>query len=258
MLEGESLKQVLRNLQSGRHPSSLTNLRRTLANPTYAGLRAHRGEIIGPATWPAIITETQHHQVVELFRRRSYARGFVSPPGPEPRYLLTGIAVCQCGKPLRPRRRPKRDATYECPDGHVIRVMRRLDRLVEEKVFERLSHVDPNQFENEDPRVAEAMREIAEIEATLEEWIVAAAAGDVTPNAFSKIEQGLKKRIDRLRPITLGTPRMHKLPPGVLEGNWPGLSVRERREIVRGLFRVTVNPTGKRWATKFDTDIEPI
>lgn len=264
LLDGESMRQILRWLTEteGKTPSSLTNLRRVLTNPVYAGLRVHLGKIIGPATWPPLITETQHHQVVALLKRQATAHGYVSTPGPEPKYLLSGIAVCgKCKKPLRARHRPRRSATYECPDGHVVRVMKHLDKSVEKKLFERASQIDPEQF-GDDPgeQAIQAMQEIGEIEELYEGWKQAAIAGEVTPAAFAKIEKGFIERLNRLRPKTLGKPPSQRLPPGVLAKNWPILSMRERRDIVRVNFTIEVMPTagvGQK-SCPADAVIEPI
>ena len=45
------------------HPSEVRTL---LRNPRHAGLRVHRGEVVGKGTWPAIIDEDTHRAVVAI------------------------------------------------------------------------------------------------------------------------------------------------------------------------------------------------
>jgi site-specific DNA recombinase len=70
----------------------VTSLRTVLAGARIAGLRVHRGEIVGPAVWPAIIDRATHERLRALLadpRRRQKGR-------PAAR-LLTGL-LC-CGRP---------------------------------------------------------------------------------------------------------------------------------------------------------------
>jgi site-specific DNA recombinase len=61
-----------------------------------AGLREHKGEIIGPAVWDGIITVEQRNQVLARFAARQ-ASGRRAPR----RYLLSGLLRCgRCGTPL--------------------------------------------------------------------------------------------------------------------------------------------------------------
>lgn len=248
ILSGESLRSTLLWLTEtpGYTPSSLTNLRRAVCNPAYAGLRVHQGEVTGRGTWTPLITEAQHHQLVEFFRRMKIARGHGSPPGPEPKHLLSGIAICgKCKKPLRHKLLKGRSPGYACNDGHCHRVAEAMDRMVEKELFHRLSHVDPKEFENDDPGVVEALQEIEDIEKNLEKWFKSAEAEEVTPAAYGKMEKIYLERIERLRPKTLGKRRPHQLPVDKLAANWPKLSMREKREIVKRFYRITVNPVGK-------------
>jgi DNA invertase Pin-like site-specific DNA recombinase len=66
-------------------------VRNLLKSPRIAGLREHQGQVIGKATWPAIITEEEHERIVALVtdparRTNRTARS----------YLLSGL--CRCGK----------------------------------------------------------------------------------------------------------------------------------------------------------------
>jgi site-specific DNA recombinase len=101
-LAGESMGSLTRWIQD-QDISTVTGavwrtstVRTILINPRIAGLRAHNGEIVGPAMWPAIITEAQHHQLVAAITRKTTSGRRV------PRsYLLSGMLRCgNCGGKL--------------------------------------------------------------------------------------------------------------------------------------------------------------
>jgi hypothetical protein len=121
-----------------------------------------------------------------------------------------------------------------------------MEREVEKAVFKRASVVDPADFQGDDPAAAEALAEIVDIEEKLEQWIEAAQKGEVTPAAFAKIEKGLRDRIAALKPRTAGKPRMTPLDIRRLEQNWPKLTMRQKRTIIKAFFRITVVPAPKR------------
>lgn len=74
-------------------------LRSMLRSPRLAGLREHRGEIVGGAVWPAIVEREKHERLRTIMSRRR-------APEREGRYLLTGMLRCaKCGNRLYVRRR---------------------------------------------------------------------------------------------------------------------------------------------------------
>lgn len=69
-----------------------TSLRRALLAPRTAGLRQHRGQILGPAKWPAILTTEQHERLLAHFARPDRKR-----LGRPRTYLYSGFL--RCGRP---------------------------------------------------------------------------------------------------------------------------------------------------------------
>jgi site-specific DNA recombinase len=88
-------------------------LRNLLKSPRIAGLREHRGEVVGPGAWPGIITEAQHHQITT--KLNDPTRRTVRTPR---RYVLSGLVRCSLceakmvSAPDSGRRR------YGCRSGH--------------------------------------------------------------------------------------------------------------------------------------------
>jgi len=104
LLAGDGPYAVLRDWQArgivtpAGNVWSSTSLRRALLAPRTAGLREYRGEVLGPAAWPAILDQTTRKRLVELFARDDRKR-----QGRPRTYLLSGLATCGrdgCGRPL--------------------------------------------------------------------------------------------------------------------------------------------------------------
>jgi site-specific DNA recombinase len=145
-LAGESTISLTRWLQAEGIKSvygmdwRTSTLRTMLANPRYAGLRTHRGQVIGPATWDGLIDEETHRKVVAKMAEKA-ASGRRTPQ----RYLLSGLLTCgKCGNRLYSSAR-KTTRRYVCssnPDhrgcGRLTVVADPLERLVADAVPYRL------------------------------------------------------------------------------------------------------------------------
>lgn len=79
-----------------------------LTSERIAGLRVHQGEVVGEATWPAILPRETWERLLALARARRRSAG--RPPT----RLLSGIARCgRCGEPMR-LNGGKRNHVYAC------------------------------------------------------------------------------------------------------------------------------------------------
>lgn len=104
VLAGRSLRSIAKDLNAkgtlgatGK-PWSLNQLSRVLASRRIAGLREHKGELVGPAAWPAIVSPETHERLRALLTGPHRRRDPVVRS-----YLFTGIAVCgrpECGAKL--------------------------------------------------------------------------------------------------------------------------------------------------------------
>lgn len=117
-LAGESSASLARWLVQSGVPTAqgatwqTSTVRQILVSPRIAGLRSHRGIVIGEAQWPAIVTPEQHRQLVAAFARKT-PNGKRTPR----RYLLSGMLRCgKCGNKLfsSARRDSRR---YVCMSG---------------------------------------------------------------------------------------------------------------------------------------------
>lgn len=247
-LKGQSQRALLKWLEEtdGWAPKSTTGLQKALCNPALAGLKVHHGEVVRKGTWKPIITEDQHRRVVARVKGLKRAYGHASWPGPEPKHLLSGIAVCGhegCGLPLRYKTFRNRSPAYVCPAGHCCRTAVAMDLEVEDELFEKLPKINPARYRSDDPAADRAQAQIDEIKEELDGWIAAAGRREVTREAFVKIEKDLRNRMAMLQPET-----NERLVEGgridfeTLQKRWPRLSIRQRRDIVRALLTITVMP----------------
>ena len=89
-----------------------TSVRTMLASARIAGLRAHRGEVVGPAVWEAIITPADRDRVLARMEQLKTS-GRRSPR----RYLLSGMLRCgKCDHRLYSSAR-KESRRYVCKNG---------------------------------------------------------------------------------------------------------------------------------------------
>jgi site-specific DNA recombinase len=74
VLQGETLGTVIRDLNSPKRgiPSpkgkrwATSPLRKIVTSPAIAGLRAHRGEVVGPGRWPALSSRAEHERLLAI------------------------------------------------------------------------------------------------------------------------------------------------------------------------------------------------
>lgn len=236
LLSGATWYSVLAHLRAtdGYTPKSQTMMKRALLNPALAGLRVHLGEVVRKATWEPIITPDQHHHLVAHSKALSatYSRERHGT-----KYLLTGIATCGvCDDGLRYHlKRGRVTPVYRCHRGHVSIPVPVADEAVRRKVIERLSEVNPSDYESADVDDAAILAEIDGLERELDE----AQAGLPVPltgrslQMFAQFEQQQEDRIEALRAKLVAPPQLELDPD-----EWPSLAVDERRRIVRALFTV--------------------
>ncbi len=98
VIQGASLRGLALELREAEAPSvqgqpwTAANLRRVLLRPRNSAIKVYRGEEIGRAPWPAIVSEDVFRAVVRALTAPERKMG----PGSAPKYLGTG--VYRCGK----------------------------------------------------------------------------------------------------------------------------------------------------------------
>ena len=231
-----------------------TELRRLLCNPRHAALRVHRGEVVGPGSWPAIIDEDTHRAVVAV----------LSDPARQPKgrprvYLLSGVARCGgCGGKVYGRREA-RGTLYACPQGNDLgRRTGPVDEFVTAVIVARLGRPDAAELftpADHAPRLAELRAEETMMTARLDALAEAFAAGDIDRRQLVAGTKRLRTRLDQIRgelPGLVSTPALAPLMGAQdVAVAWEELSTDAQREVIATLVQVTVHPPG-RGARVFD------
>lgn len=104
LLSGDTLRSIVGDLNQRGLTSSQGNswsmqaLRGMLRSGRIAGLKEHKRQVVGPASWAAIVDKETHQQLRALLDSKG------RHPGQGPRkYYLTGLVYCDCNedKPIR-------------------------------------------------------------------------------------------------------------------------------------------------------------
>jgi site-specific DNA recombinase len=229
-----------------------TSIRRMVASPRIAGLRAHRGVVVGPAIWPGIITMEQHVAITSLFSDRS-RRGARAPR----RYLLTGgVARCaRCDAAMVARPNERGDRRYACAKDfggcdRTFHIAEPLENFVRDAVFFALDGPTLSRMRAE--AVADdgdgLAAELSAVEARRAEAVAAFGSGALSLRSFQAADRDLEDRADRLRDRLAARSRnalASSLPPNAeaLAEWWEGADLDRRRQLVGLLVeRVEIGP----------------
>jgi DNA invertase Pin-like site-specific DNA recombinase len=235
--------------RGGTHGWDLSQVRRMLINPGYAGQRVHRGKILDgvKAQGDELITPADHLALVAKLAdpaRRTQRDSAV-------RHLLSGIARCGlCGAAMRAL--PNRgDLSYTCPACfRVSRRVRQVDAMVVVAVVDRLADPDLAQLLTaaRGSGVAVALAKVRELRNRLDAFYDKASDGSLSPEALSRIEARLlpqiavAERAAAVRPVP--TCVSEAAGPDA-ERRWDAMSLTQRREIIRALVEIRILPTGR-------------
>jgi DNA invertase Pin-like site-specific DNA recombinase len=252
-LEGESLRAISRWLYEERvptvtwHPPLVVKpwprqvIRDMLINPRVAGLRVHRGKIVGKATWPPLIPEGTFRQLEAVLNDSS--RATTVPTGRV--HLLTGLARCHyCDRPITTRSTSSRKRgklqNYHCAHCKWYRRIESLDLYVEAVMVRVLEDYrdEPEPVNPEVVRTVQALRD--RIQATREEF---ENDDTMTPQQLREILRNMQKRLQQ-EETKLIPSRRHLIVAdvaGPAAGRaWGGLSIDRKRAMINALVEVRV------------------
>ena len=262
LLSGESLRSVTTSLNAEGVPSPTgkpwgKNMVRALVlRERNAGLRVHRGEIVGEGAWEAIIDRGRWEQLRAVLsdpRRRTST-------GTAAAHLLSGIARCGvCGATLRVAQN-RGVPSYRCSaDGCVIRRKADLEHLIVGLVTARLARPDAaGLFAPEDTAERALASDDAErLRGRLDHAADQYAEGSIDGRQLERITA-------KLRPLLADAERRARVvdPAPLLDGlagagdvaaAWENLPLSRRRAVVDTLMAITLNRT-RQGARTFDHD----
>lgn len=251
VLAGDSLRAIATDWNTRKVRTSsggqwtIVSLRTMLAGPRLAGLRVHRGEVVGDATWPAILTRAEHDELRAVLGNPRVRRA-----GRPPTSLLGGLIRCAaCGAPMHHSIRPGGTRRYICAKapgkvgcGRVAIQAERTEAIIVEAV---LRHFDTPELKRvqSQPRNAPAY-EIPELESRLHELADAFGACEITRAEWMRAREPLQKRLDAARSAADHAAGIAILEPhrgGSLRDDWPNYTADRRRAILNAtLDRVVI------------------
>lgn len=257
ILAGASLSSVVRTANASglltpfkRESWARNSFRAVLLRPRVAGLRDHRGKIIGKAAWEPIVSEDQWRAAVKILTDPART----SSPGNQVRWFGSGLFRCGvCGGTLLVSTSgARRSAAYRCraaSGGHVTRTAEPLNDFVSDLIVVRLAQ--PDAVELLKPKTPEvdldALRSEAtaarEQQRTISELL---GQGKMTGAQFAIADRHAQHRLALAEAAVT-----EALIPSALEGLagnpdvltvWPGLDLGRRRAVLDTLMIVTVLP----------------
>ena len=256
---GKSLRSVATAFEK-----SPTAMRDLLRNPSYAGWVVRLGVRYEAAPEIARVVDRKTWQVVQDLLSDESRR---TSPGPSRKHFLSGVARCECGKPVRAM-----SVYYTCSTGNGSHAtIYKAD--VEPLVKERLAAVLFDYYEDDQPELGPLAAKLAGLEAERTRWTAMGALPGADLALIGKelvrIEGEAKKAseelsrsrvadttaelAERAREALLAMSNHHALDMTRWAEYFDALDVDERRTLVdsklsvviakgRGLSRVTITP----------------
>ena len=269
VLKGDSLGSIIREmndqglLTTRGKEWGYAQLAQALERPRNAGLADYHGEIVGPSTFPAIVSENVWRGVCAVLgdpsRRRSQSNKAV--------HLLAGIAQCHCGAYVRSATVTGRDGQkhriYRCVvrgPGHVSKRIEFVDYVVNSAIVavrsaqaatkdsdtighhpeaERLQLEATALRKRQDEAGTQAalgkipMQMLSNINAVIEKELAAVTA------AMVRIEEAAARRPPSdsdIRPVAMDSPEA---------ADWLSMHIDDRRDYLRSICNIVLLPHGK-------------
>lgn len=257
ILAGSSLRGYASQLNERGVPTATgrawtpTELRKVLVRARNAGLMQHRGVVVGPARWPAIIDPDRWRALVAVVHDPARRTQWSSAR----RWMLSGIAHCYCGAPVRGSTNTgvkKGLPSYMCKAGkHVTRNAAELDTFVVDLVIERLSRSDAIDLLTaaSGPNVAAMHAEVSGIHDRLAELATAFAEADITAAQLRDGSKQLREKLANVEHALAEASRGSVLAGLVgvpdVPGAWKALDMDRRRAAIDSLMSIVIHPTKK-------------
>jgi site-specific DNA recombinase len=222
---------------------------RTLRKPGYAGLRAHTGSIIGPATWQPLVDEGLWRAAQAVLNDPTRR----TPGGP--RGLLTGLGICAvCRGTVHAGGATKgQGRIYRCSKsfGHVSRRAEPIDEYVAAVVSARLTRPDAAELllDGNKPDLAELQNQADQLRRRIDGLADEYAADRITLGQMSRATDQLRDRLRGIETEMMETSRVDILGTLVnatdVREVWDHLDVDRKRAVVDVLMTVVIHPAGR-------------
>jgi len=261
--DGKSSGQIAKRLNARGVPTPLggpwtdKQVRQIAIKPSYAGLRVHQGEVIGPGSWEPIVDPAIWQAAVAILT----APGRKAKADSTLVHWLTGAVSCGlCGHALGTTPRRGFGTSYACRNCHRVSASARgLESTIEQIILPRLRREDAAELFV--PRAdIETVRAAMDEEKALRDRLAAfhAEAGKInglSPAAIAAAERDLNPQIEAAaaKVRRLSAPSDCEELEGIdIAENWEDLSVRTRRNVVRRIADVRLAPGTKGDGPRFN------
>jgi site-specific DNA recombinase len=218
-----------------------TTIRRIVTSPTYAARRVHRGEVVGDATWPALVDDDTHTRALAAVEAMTERAPRVDRTV---KHLLSGIARCgECEGPMV-RHMNRGYASYLCKlCWRVARRQPPVDELVVERLMHVLAELHDNPPPATDERATAAEDQAEALRRRLGTFVDQAVDGSLSAASLAKVEARLLPQIQEAEQLSRELRR-----PAVLSGYdfsdpaalWAGLDITDKRLITAAALDITI------------------
>lgn len=221
-------------------------VRRLLVSPRYAGLKTHKGKIVTPGAWPALISPVTHEGLVAYLSvpERMKCTTF------ERKYIGSGVYRCgNCGGPMRAQQPASGKRGYVCREhAHLVRQGDPLDAFVVATVLEKLSQPDAHLLvDSPDVNLPELQDERAALRNKLDD-LTAMFTNDVIDGP--QLQRGTRELRSKLALIDSQLAGAVRTSPvaallagdGEIWDRWQRMSPALQGQVVDELVTVTIRP----------------
>jgi site-specific DNA recombinase len=239
-------------------PWQAYSVRMVLSNPRYAGKRAHLGEVVADAEWPAIVEDSTWQAVSAALRNPSR----LSAPK-RGKYLLSGLAVCGvCGATAHAGGNARKGVPgYRCSgsNGHFSRKSDPVDSYVQAVMVGRLSRPDAKALLTleKGPDVEALQLEAVGLRERLDALALDYADGAITSSQLRVATERLTLRLTAIEASLADAGRVDVLGPLIGADNandvWEFMETSAKRSVINILAKIILHPVGRGTRT-FDPD----
>ncbi|WP_350002559.1 recombinase family protein [Pseudarthrobacter sp. WHRI 8279] len=232
-------------------PWTRSSVKDVLTNPRYMGKRAHKGEIVADAVWPALVEEGTWLAVQDVLKDPARRR---TAPRSET-YLLSGLAFCGvCGGGIHGAGNTRPGVRgYRCKatTGHVSRMAEPVEDYVSQVIVARLSRPDAARLlrTGTGPDIEGMRTQAMALRERLDGLAVEFADGELTASQLRTATERLRGKLAEAEAALADSAKVDTLGPLVLAGDvqaaWDAMDTARRRAVVDMLVTVTIHPPGR-------------
>jgi site-specific DNA recombinase len=229
-------------------------VRRLLVNPRYAGLRTHRGKVVGEGNWISLIDVDTHNGLVAYLSNPARVTNSNSF---ERKYLGPGIYRCgACGetmKTARPGGKNPGQRRYVCRNTpHLARVGQPIDDIVTATILERMTQPDAAALlasSGVDITGLAVTREA--LQRKLDDLVEQFDADNIDAEQFGAASRKTRAKLAEVDRALADATRTSPAAALVAAGRdaweaWEAMSMTQRAQVVEELMVVTVLPAARR------------